>query len=110
MKNRNIIIGITTTAWPFIALLLFAAFSNTIWNEPNTAVSPQLLVRVAMAAAWTGTFPLTLYIWNRILQGHHPIPRALATGLINIAYTAAYFGALYVFFLAIAIGFDHIPI
>ena len=110
MKNRNIIIGIATTAWPFIALLLFAALSSTIWNEPSTTVSVQLLVRVAVAAAWTGTIPLTLYFWSRIMRGRHPIPRILAIGLLNIAYTTAYFGALYVFFLAIAIGFDHIPI
>ena len=110
MKNRNIIIGSATTAWPFIALLLFAALSSTIWNEPSTTVSVQLLVRVAVAAAWTGTIPLTLYFWSRIMRGRHPIPRILAIGLLNIAYTTAYFGALYVFFLAIAIGFDHIPI
>ena len=110
MKNKYIIIGTATTAWPFIALLLFAALSNTIWNELNTTASVQLLVRVAIAAAWTGTIPLTLYFWNRIMRGRHPIPRILAIGLINIAFTTAYYGALYVFFLAVAIGFDHIPI
>ena len=110
MKNRNIIIGVTTTAWPFIALLLFAALSTTIWNESSTTDSVQLLIRVAIVAAWTGTIPLTLYFWNRIMRGRHPVPRILAIGLLNIAYTTAYFGALYVFFLAIAIGFDHIPI
>ena len=110
MKNRNIIIGIATTAWSFIVLLLVAALSNTVWNEPNTTARVQLLVRVAIAAAWTGTIPLTLYFWSRIMQGRHPIPRILAIGLLNIAYTTAYYGALYVVFLAVAIGFDHIPI
>jgi len=110
MKKRNIIIGITTTAWPFIALLLSAALGNTIWNEPNTTANVQLLVRVAIAAAWTGTIPLTLYFWNRIMRGRHPMPRILAIGLLNIAFTTVYYGALYVFFLTVAIGFDHIPI
>ena len=110
MKNRNIIIGVATTAWPFIALLLFAALSNTVWNEPNTTASVQLLVRVAIAAAWTGTIPFTLYFFNRIMRSRHLIPRILAIGLLNIAYTTVYYGVLYVFFLAVAIGFDHIPI
>ena len=110
MKNRNIIIGVITTAWPFIALLLFAALSTTIWNESSTTDNVQLLIRVAMVAAWTGTIPLTLYFWNRIMQGRHLISRILAIVLLNIAYTTAYYGALYVFFLAVAFGFDHIPI
>lgn len=110
MKNRNIAIGIAITAWPFVALLLFAALNDAIWNETSTTASIQLLARLAMFAAWTGTIPLTLYFWNRILRDRHPLTRILAAGLLNIAYTVVYYGALYVVFLAVAFGFDHITI
>ena len=110
MKNRNIIIGIATTAWPFIALLLFAALNNSIWNETSTTAGVYLLARIAMVAAWTGTIPFTLYFWNRTLRDRHPLPRLLAAGLLNIAYTAVYYGALYVVFLTLAFGFEHIAI
>ena len=108
VKVKRVILGVITSLWPFIALLLFAIIDDSIWNQPSPEPIVKSLAYVAIICAWTGTIPLTLFLWKRILKKRQLRFRVFAAGLLNVAYSAIYYGALYAFFLAVAFGFDHI--
>jgi hypothetical protein len=108
MKNKRLILGIVTTLWPFIALLLYSILDSSIWNEPNPKPTVAWLWRVATILAWTGTIPMTLFLWTHLPQHRHSTLRIAAVGLTNVAFSALYYGILYVFFLTVAFSFNHI--
>jgi hypothetical protein len=107
-KKTNTLLKILWSLWPFVALLIYAIIDNTVWNEPNLGTTVQWCEGVLLLAAWTGTIPLTTNIWNR-LSPHRSLPARLAIiGVVNIGYSLIYFTILYTFFLAVAVGFNHL--
>lgn len=109
MKSKTkVILGTVITFWPFIALLSYAILDHSIWNEPNADPINQWYNRLAILAGWTGTLPLTVFIWHRMTTARPLVTRIAMAGIANIAYSACYYGVFYVFFWVVAFGFDHI--
>ena len=107
-KSTKIVLGALVTLWPFMALLSYAVFDHTVWNDLSPSVATQWCAWLSVLASWTGTLPLTLAAWNKIGKTHLRVPRFVVGGLVNVGFSAVYMGVLYVFFLAVAFGFDHI--
>lgn len=108
MKRTGIVFGALVTLWPFIALLSVAAFDNTVWNDPNPSVKARCCAWMGVLASWTGTLPLTVAVLRRFGKIRTRVAQFAYAGLVNIGISAVYMVLLYMYFLAVAFGFDHI--